>query len=571
MPKAPPAGAVSRTPAQAQVQDRPSVPDINAMDRRRSRRRDQDTRSWEEGLTPMEAQRLREVRDREKIFLQEEQAKEAARNVAPVPSVPPTVQAKVAGSGVQKDLSSDKATAEIKTPAHLPAAAPKVATVTPNPAPGGRTTKAGGLPPPLPPSPGAMPSQAQKAPASVGLQSPSVQGRFAAPPAVAEKAGGQARGVLKAKAGGLPPPLPSSPGVMAVQAPAPVSSKSAEVEQQLAAVLREGFAEHADEIAKFALRKFPEIIRDQRASGQTKKDYAFVKRNQYILKYRFREGNPELVVGKDVGEGTFKVVKKVYSISVRTLQLKEAVAYAKFKEKSSMSTEEVKTEVAFSKRIKAGLSPGEIPKFVQVHEVFKIKRPAVMKGLMMELCSGDTIGVTQNPSKFSLKDRLILARDEAEGIAQMHRSKVIHSDLKPANILFKKLPDGYRALISDFGTCRIAGTEIDIDSGSILYMAPERLKTRKIRAKESQDLWALGFCIFELIYGEDANPFFELQRENFLPPSVRWQGAYKKLMNKLAGPEPINVLLRSLFDMKPEKRLGATAVKAGLDSILAMM
>ena len=79
-----------------------------------------------------------------------------------------------------------------------------------------------------------------------------------------------------------------------------------------------------------------------------------------------------------------------------------------------------------------------------------------------------------------------------------HEKRIIHGDLKAANILF----DGKNIKLTDFGDSRILGHQIpnlsvshsgvqfkDI-KGSILWMAPEVIKEMPIGTRS--DIWSLG-------------------------------------------------------------------------------
>jgi mitogen-activated protein kinase kinase kinase len=85
-----------------------------------------------------------------------------------------------------------------------------------------------------------------------------------------------------------------------------------------------------------------------------------------------------------------------------------------------------------------------------------------------------------------------------------HERKIIHGDLKAANILF----DGQNAKLTDFGDSRIMGSHIpnlsvshsgvtfkDI-KGSILWMAPEIIREMPVGTRS--DIFSLGQLMIEL-------------------------------------------------------------------------
>ncbi|BDA51505.1 probable mitogen-activated protein kinase kinase kinase 9 at C-terminar half [Coccomyxa sp. Obi] len=106
---------------------------------------------------------------------------------------------------------------------------------------------------------------------------------------------------------------------------------------------------------------------------------------------------------------------------------------------------------------------------------------------------------------------LLCARDVAVGMAYLHSMDIIHSDLKPANVLLKSaeatLSDarGFtcKARIADFGMARriAAGRNyICIDMpGSLQYTAPEALQAGKMT--KSSDVYSFAILLLELWSG----------------------------------------------------------------------
>ena len=91
-------------------------------------------------------------------------------------------------------------------------------------------------------------------------------------------------------------------------------------------------------------------------------------------------------------------------------------------------------------------------------------------------------------------------------LSAAHKKGIIHRDVKPANILFRK--DG-TPLLSDFGIAKqTAGdndlTQTGIFLGSPNYMAPEQAETGSIDGRA--DLYSLGVIFYEMLTG--TKPFY---------------------------------------------------------------
>jgi serine/threonine-protein kinase len=94
----------------------------------------------------------------------------------------------------------------------------------------------------------------------------------------------------------------------------------------------------------------------------------------------------------------------------------------------------------------------------------------------------------------------VLAR-VARAMGDAHAARVVHCDIKPANILLDRR-DGGRAYLIDFGLGRdldaMPGSRPAMAAGTALYMAPEKLTGR--RADEALcDIYALGATGFEAL------------------------------------------------------------------------
>jgi serine/threonine-protein kinase len=90
------------------------------------------------------------------------------------------------------------------------------------------------------------------------------------------------------------------------------------------------------------------------------------------------------------------------------------------------------------------------------------------------------------------------------GMRFVHSKGYIHGDLKPSNILIKT---GGRALISDFGTSRLASDDVKptTDWGTVRYSAPEMLLPDGVCTTKA-DIFCLGLVLYEILTGSAVFP-----------------------------------------------------------------
>lgn len=124
--------------------------------------------------------------------------------------------------------------------------------------------------------------------------------------------------------------------------------------------------------------------------------------------------------------------------------------------------------------------------------------------LTMELLEGPTLQeVLSEHGPLDPADALEIARQLCAGLAEAHRTGVLHKDLKTANVIVTETPDGRRrAVIMDFGLAGepAEGGEL---AGTPRYMAPELW--RGASASRASDIYALGVIFYEMVTG--APPF----------------------------------------------------------------
>jgi serine/threonine protein kinase len=117
---------------------------------------------------------------------------------------------------------------------------------------------------------------------------------------------------------------------------------------------------------------------------------------------------------------------------------------------------------------------------------------------VMEYVEGKTLEKFLDAGPLPLEKAVMWTTDLAAALARAHRAKVIHGDVKPANMLVTK--DG-QVKLGDFGIARFA-TQVST-TGSLMgtpaYLSPEQIQghTQDTRS----DLFSLGIILYQMTTG----------------------------------------------------------------------
>jgi len=195
-------------------------------------------------------------------------------------------------------------------------------------------------------------------------------------------------------------------------------------------------------------------------------------------------------------------------------------------------------------------------RFLQEYELIaKIDHPNIIRIHDLGVADDHAFIAMEYCSKGSLKQRIArgldpevafeLMRQIAGALGELHRSGIMHRDLKPTNVMFRE--DDSLVLI-DFGLAKQAKLRAEITGtgeifGTPYYMSPEQGHGGEVDARG--DIYALGVIFFEMLTGrkpfdgETAMSVIIQHRQAPLPhlpdELAYFQPCIERMMAKLPG------------------------------------
>lgn len=185
-----------------------------------------------------------------------------------------------------------------------------------------------------------------------------------------------------------------------------------------------------------------------------------------------------------------------------------------------------------------------------VCKIFEIHTASTTSGavdfLTMEFLDGETLATRLSRGKLPEAEARDIGRQICAGLAEAHRNRVVHGDLKSNNVILTEDADGgVRAVITDFGLARkpfgpatdtAGGMGSSAAGGTPDYMAPELWKGEK--PSMASDVYALGVILYELAASHRPYPL-EITRQGRLdhkPAPVR--RGWDRVVQKCLNPDP---------------------------------
>lgn len=149
----------------------------------------------------------------------------------------------------------------------------------------------------------------------------------------------------------------------------------------------------------------------------------------------------------------------------------------------------------------------------------------------------------------------VLARQMAQGLAQVHRNNIIHKDLHLGNVLID--PVSGLVKLSDFGQSSLFESEMPealgegMIEGALAYMAPEQTGRTRHPVDYRCDLYALGVCFYRMLTG--SLPFTSTDPLELIHSHIARQPVAPHTLVPQV-PQSLSQLVLKLLAKEPEQR-----------------
>jgi len=189
-----------------------------------------------------------------------------------------------------------------------------------------------------------------------------------------------------------------------------------------------------------------------------------------------------------LGEGGMGVVYKA-----QDLKLKRIVAL-KFLPNDKFVEERDRARFLHEAQAAAAL---DHPNICAVHEIVETDEYVF---IVMSYIAGHTLQELAKSEPLEMNSAIDYAIQIAEGLKAAHASKIIHRDIKSANVIVTNVGG---AKITDFGLARIQDqtrlTQSETTMGTAPYMSPEQVRGGEV--DHQTDIWSLGVVLYEMLAG----------------------------------------------------------------------
>lgn len=248
----------------------------------------------------------------------------------------------------------------------------------------------------------------------------------------------------------------------------------------------------------------------------------------------------DYIIGREIGRGNFGVVYKASLSSDKS----QVFALKKIKKK------DLEESKIFKKYFLEEIKIMERVKHQNIIDFKELVEEKENYFIVMEYCDGgDLESLLRTHDTFPEIIAVNFLKQLMNGFVALRKHKVIHRDLKLANLLIRE----GRLVISDFGLSKIGAEVTGTMVGTPLTMAPELL-SRDYYYTSKADLWSIGVCFYRMLYG--SYPFNGKNFKHLLEDIKSNSGKDMILPIDYSISSKSEDLIRALLTMKPDERIG---------------
>lgn len=167
--------------------------------------------------------------------------------------------------------------------------------------------------------------------------------------------------------------------------------------------------------------------------------------------------------------------------------------------------------------------------------------------LVMELVEGETLASKLRDTRLSEADAMKYAVQITDGLAYAHHHRVVHRDVKPANIMITSRG----AKLLDFGLARLLrpatvavgdpGGDEHLVAGTPFYMSPEQ--SARLTVDERTDIYSVGLVMCQMLTG------FSPDATSGLPPRTLIAGLLEQITSR-----PLRRIIERCLQTNPDDR-----------------
>jgi serine/threonine protein kinase len=193
------------------------------------------------------------------------------------------------------------------------------------------------------------------------------------------------------------------------------------------------------------------------------------------------------------------------------------------------------------------------PNIVTIHDILFTPETGF---IVMEFIDGRTLQSLLKSERLPLGAAIEIAAQVASALQYAHEHKIIHRDVKPANIM---ITPSFEARITDFGIAKSDGATHLTMSGSLVgtpdYMSPEQAKGEDVDCRS--DIFSLGCVLFECAAGE--KPFKGGSLTGVLLNIVNGDPFESKAWKSRNPPSALEAVMKRALAKEPDNRYSTAA------------